>query len=147
MGFDWEKAVGVPPRADDAGHSRIQLASVNDGGGGGTGGGDADLRISKTPWTSASGVADELHTATNNGLTDLKEASSGLAGGTEGFDCTAALNEIRATWEARLTAVRDECGRLHGTLAKTGKHFGEVDQHVGGRVGGVHVGNRPDWAR
>jgi hypothetical protein len=125
----------------------MQLASANGGGGGGAGNGNADLRTSKTPWTSASGVAEALHTDTNNGLTDLKEASAGMAVGTEGFECTAALNELRTTWDARLTAVRDECGRLHGTLAKTGKHFGEVDQHVGGRVDRVHVGNRPDWAR
>ncbi|WP_158771571.1 hypothetical protein [Streptomyces sp. NRRL S-340] len=125
----------------------MQLASVNGGASGGAGGGDADLRISKTPWTSASGVADELHTTTNNGLTDLEEAGTGSTSGTEGFDCTAALNEISAIWVARLTAVRDECGRLHATLAKTGKHFGEVDQHAAGRVSGVHVGNRPDWAR
>ncbi|MFI6400964.1 hypothetical protein [Streptomyces sp. NPDC050548] len=134
----------------------MQLANLDGGGGGSTAtggasgtesGGDADLRISRTPWTSASGVADELRTDTNSGLTDLKEADAGLTSGTKGFDCTTALNETRATWEARLTAVRDECGRLHGTLAGTGKHFGEVDHQVASRAGGVRTGNTPDWAR
>lgn len=142
MGFDWEKAVGVPPRDGTVEHARTQLAGLNSGGGR-----DADLRISRTPWTGASGVAHELHTDTNNGLTNLKEASTGVTGGAEGFACTAALSEIRATWEARLTAVRNECGRLHGALAKTGKHFGELDHQVAGQVGRVHVGNTPDWAR
>ncbi|MGW5232728.1 hypothetical protein ACWEQU_10585 [Streptomyces nodosus] len=124
MGFDWEKAVGVPPRADGA-----------------------DLRISTTPWTSASGVADELRTATNSGLADLEEAGIGTASGTQGFDCTAALSEIRTTWEARLTTVRSECERLHGSLGRTGTHFGEIDRHVKGRAAAVPIGNTPDWAR
>ncbi|MGQ5635364.1 MULTISPECIES: hypothetical protein [unclassified Streptomyces] len=109
--------------------------------------GNPDLRISRTPWTSAARVAGELHTDTGNGLSDLGETGIGTAGGAEGFECPAALNEVRAAWEARLTAVRDECGRLHETLATTGKHFGEVDLHVAARVRGVHVGNSPDWAR
>lgn len=96
-------------------------------------------------------MADELHTDTGNGLTDLKEATTGVTGAaTEGFVCTAVLNEIRVTWEARLTAVRDECGRLHGALAKTGKHFGEFDHHIAGQARRVHVGHTghtPDWAR
>jgi len=146
VGFDWEQAVGVPPRAGDAGGTRMRLASA-DGGGSGSGDGDADLRISGTPWTSASGVADELRTDTNSGLTDLREADAGAAGGAEGFDCTAALNETRATWEIRLTAVRDECGRLHGTLARTGKHFGEVDHQVGRGADNIPTGSSPDWAR
>ncbi|MEW2153928.1 hypothetical protein AB0950_01320 [Streptomyces sp. NPDC007189] len=135
--------MGVPPRDGKTGSTRLQLASANGGGGSG----DADLRISKTPWTSAARVAEELHTDIGNGLSDLRETGIGAAGGAGGFDCPAALNEVRATWEARLTAVRDECGRLHETLAKTGTHFGEVDHHVAGRVGGVHVGNAPDWSR
>lgn len=110
-------------------------------------GGDADLRISGTPWTSASGVADELRIDANSGMADLKEADTGVVSGTQGFDCTTALNETLATWEARLAAVRDECGRLHGTLAGTGKRFGEVDHRVASRAAGVQTGNTPDWAR
>jgi hypothetical protein len=152
VGFDWEKAVGVPARGGGAGPDRMSLASADSGGGaggstgGGTGGG-GDLRISRTPWTSASGVADELRTTTGTGLTDLKEANTGTAAGAGGFDCTSALREIQATWEARLTSVRDECGRLHGTLARTAKHFGEVDHHVADGADGVRVGDTPDWAR
>lgn len=145
MSFDWEQAVGVPSRAGEPGRSRMRLASADGGSGAEEAG--ADLRISKAPWTSASGVAGELRTATGGGLADLEEAGAGVGGGTGGFDCTAALAEVRAAWEVRLTAVRDECGRLHGTLAAVGKHFGEVDQRVGSRARGVPVDNTPEWAR
>lgn len=135
--------MGVPPRTGKTAPTRPQPASVNGAGGSR----DADLRISKTPWTSAARVADGLHSDTGNGLSDLRETGIGTAAGAVGFECPAALNEVRATWEARLTAVRDECGRLRETLAATGKHFGEVDHHVAGRVGGVPVGSTPNWAR
>ncbi|MFI6350729.1 hypothetical protein [Streptomyces sp. NPDC050560] len=110
-------------------------------------GGGPDLLVTATPWTGAAAVARELRTSTQRGLTALKKSDDGVGGGTEGFDCTAALKEIQPTWEARLTAVRDECDRLHGTLGKTGKRFGEVDHGVKDKVGRVHLPNRPDWAR
>ncbi|WP_225824774.1 hypothetical protein [Streptomyces naphthomycinicus] len=92
-------------------------------------------------------MAHELRTATNSRLTDLKTAHDGVKSGTDGFSSTAALNEILSTWENRLTSVRDECDRLNGALAKTGRDFGEIDPAVAGKVDGVHVGNTPDWAR
>lgn len=127
------------------------LADPVDGGGGGTKGPSAgsgpDLKASKGPWTRASGVAHELRTATNLGLNDLKAAHEGVKGGTDGFTSTAALDEILLTWEKRLTSVRDECDRLNGALAKTGRDFGETDSAVAGDVGKVPVGDKPDWAR
>ncbi|MEU0601077.1 amino acid ABC transporter permease [Streptomyces sp. NPDC006393] len=145
----WEEWEQLKATAAQRRSTQMQLNQLpaDQGSSDSGGGADADLRISKTPWTSASRVADELRTATTSGLTDLRPASVGTAAGTEGFACTAALKETRTTWEARLTAVRDECGRLHGTLAKTGRHFGEVDHQVKGRADGVRVGNTPAWAR
>ncbi|MEW2274857.1 hypothetical protein [Streptomyces griseofuscus] len=131
---------------------RIQIDHLADPGGGGStgtpGGSTPDLKASKGPWTKASGVAQDLRTVTNAGLTELKTAHEGVKGGTDGFTSTAALSEILPAWEKRLTSVRNECDRLHGALAMTGRDFGEIDPAVAARVNGVHVGgNKPDWAR
>ncbi|MGW0080655.1 amino acid ABC transporter permease [Streptomyces sp. NPDC003393] len=145
----WEEWEHLKTAAAERQSARMQLNQLpaDQGSSSSGGGASADLQIRKTPWTSASGVADELRTATAGGLTDLKLAHVGAAGGTEGFACPAVFQEVRTTWEARLTAVGDECGRLHGTLAKIGRHFGEVDHQVKGRADGVRVGNTPEWAR
>ncbi|MEV7153055.1 amino acid ABC transporter permease [Streptomyces misionensis] len=131
---------------------RMQIDHLADSGDGGSssphGGSAPDLKASKGPWAKASGVAKDLQTVTNAGLTELKTAHEGVKGGTEGFSSTVALNEILSTWEKRLTSVRDECDRLHGALAMTGREFGELDPAVADKVNGVHVGgNKPDWAR
>ncbi|MHB9860119.1 amino acid ABC transporter permease [Streptomyces sp. YIM S03343] len=141
---EWEQL-----KADAA--QRMQIDHVPDQGGGGSssssGGSAPDLKASKGPWTKASTVAEELQTATNSGLTELKTAHEGVKGGTDGFASTAALNEILPTWEKRLTSVRNECDRLHGALAKTGRDFGEVDPAVADKINGVKTGDKPDWAR
>jgi hypothetical protein len=93
-------------------------------------------------------VAQALRTATDASLKELKSAHEGVASGTDGFESTAALNAIQETWEKRLTSVRDECGRLQGALAKTGRDFGELDPAVAGKINGVATGGgKPDWAR
>ncbi|MYQ46299.1 hypothetical protein GTW40_14760 [Streptomyces sp. SID4985] len=95
----------------------------------------------------ASGVAQELRIATHSRLTELSTAHEGVKGGADGFASTAALSQILPTWEKRLTSVREECDRLHGALAKTGRDFGEVDPAVAGKVNRVDTGHKPDWAR
>ncbi|MFF4489775.1 hypothetical protein ACFY0F_25305 [Streptomyces sp. NPDC001544] len=92
-------------------------------------------------------MAEALQTATNSGLSDLKTAHEGVKAGTDGFTSTAALDEILLTWEKRLTSVRNECGRLHGALTRTGRDFGELDPTVAKKLGSVSVGDTPDWAR
>ncbi|MGV9357302.1 hypothetical protein [Streptomyces misionensis] len=131
---------------------RMLVDHLADSGGGGSSsphaGSSYDLKASKGPWTKASSVAKDLQTVTNAGLTELKTAHEGVKGGTDGFSSTVALSEILPTWEKRLTSVRDECDRLRGALALTGRDFGEIDPAVADKVSGVHVGaNRPDWAR
>ncbi|QKW27515.1 amino acid ABC transporter permease [Streptomyces seoulensis] len=129
-------------------HTRLNSASANGGGSTPTtGSGGPDLLITDTPWTGAARVAEELRTSTDNGLTELKKSDDGVGGGAEGFDCTAALKEIQPTWEARLTAVRDECDHLRGTLGQTGKKFGEDDHGVKDKIGGVQTPVKPGWAR
>lgn len=123
---------------------RMQIDHVAPDPGGGS---DPDLRITKGPWTKASGVAGELRTATASGLTDLTTAHDGIRAATEGFTSTTALEAILPTWEKRLTAVRNECGRLDTSLAKTGRDFGEVDASVAGSSRDVPAGDVPDWAR
>lgn len=120
---------------------------TGDTGGAASTGANVDLKASKGPWTRASGVAKELHLSAQSGLTELTDAHAGVGGGTDGFACTAALEEVRSSWDDRLTAVRDECDRLEGALARTGRDFGELDPSVAAKVGGVRVGHEPSWAR
>ncbi|WP_395361464.1 hypothetical protein ACHGLA_17685 [Streptomyces sp. YH02] len=97
---------------------------AQDSGGGG-GGGDANLKADVGPWHEAGNTAGELRTSTTGSLTDLDTANEGYAAGTVGFDSSGALTEILGTWKTRLTAVRDECGRLESALKSAGRDFGE----------------------
>ncbi|WP_369377478.1 hypothetical protein [Streptomyces sp. cg36] len=130
----WEELfAGSPPRSEGqppAG-SGLRLASAESKA---DGGGAPDIQFSKSPWTSAGGVAGELRTGTAGALTDLDSGHEGVTGATEGFGATAALEEIRTSWKDRLGAVRDECGRLDGVLKSVGKDFGETDVKVGNDV-------------
>ncbi|MEU0251275.1 hypothetical protein ABZ299_01785 [Streptomyces sp. NPDC006184] len=92
-------------------------------------------------------MAAELRTVTHAGLTGLKTAHAGVKDGTSGFSSTAALDEILPSREGRLTAVRNECDRLHGALARTGRDLGETEHGVAGKVNAVDTGSTPDWAR
>lgn len=153
---EWEQLKAAAARRHSEGMQIDQLDAPS-GGGAGTSGSpwphgssgatSPDLRASKGPWTKASGVALELRSETDSGLTDLRTAHDGVKGGTDGFASTAALDEILPTWEKRLASVRDECHRLTGAFAKTGHVFGEVDPAVAGEVNKVRVGDTPDWAR
>ncbi|MFF1958320.1 hypothetical protein ACFVWX_15165 [Streptomyces sp. NPDC058220] len=102
--------------------------------GGGRGG--PDLKVGQGPWTTASAVANGLHTSSATALTEMNTASEGVTGATEGFTSTAALNEIRTSWKERLTAVRDECARLEGALKSAGKEFGEQETRTKQRFQG-----------
>ncbi|MEV6395024.1 hypothetical protein AB0M39_09650 [Streptomyces sp. NPDC051907] len=120
----WDELFG----ADD-GAARMTLASATSPGAGG--GEDApDLKTDQGPWTKASGVAGQLRTSTSSSLTDLTTASEGVAGGTAGFASTTTLTSVLDSWKDRLTAVRDECGRLQGALYGAGKDFGERETFI-----------------
>ncbi|HEY8985113.1 MAG TPA: hypothetical protein VIU15_36750 [Streptomyces sp.] len=99
-------------------------------------GGAPDLKASKGPWTKASGVAEELRTATATALTDLTTAHDGAKA--PGFTTSDALAEILPTRENRLKAVRDECGRLSTALA----NFGEIAPAVAAKAGTVDPNRR-----
>ncbi|MBT2445016.1 hypothetical protein J7E93_33995 [Streptomyces sp. ISL-36] len=92
---------------------------------GGGGSGDPNLKADEGPWHKAGNTAGELRTSTGTSLTDLDTANDGVTGATAGFDSSAALTEILGTWKTRLTAVRDECGRLEAALKSAGRDFGE----------------------
>ncbi|WP_405889382.1 hypothetical protein OG427_02375 [Streptomyces sp. NBC_00133] len=110
----------------DTPDEQMQLASA----GPGNGSNESDLKASKGPWTTAAGVADQLHTKTKTSLTDLNLAHEGLTWGLEGFTIGATLAEVRRGWEKRLRSVRDECARLDGVLKSVGKDFGEIEVDI-----------------
>ncbi|MGA6169149.1 hypothetical protein ACPEIF_02675 [Streptomyces sp. NPDC012600] len=103
----------------------MNLASAGNPGGGAKGA--PDLKVSGGPWTTAAGVAGSLHTSTASGLTELGRAAEGVSSGADGFSSTAALTEVLASWQGRLTSVRNECSRLRGALTSAAKEFGEQE--------------------
>jgi hypothetical protein len=117
----------------------MTLASA-DAPGGWRDSGAPDLKASGGPWTTASGVADALHTSSASALTDLGTAAKVEAKNSEGLDSTKAMDEVLGSWKVRLTAVRDECQRLEGSLKSAGKEFGEREiatrKKFEGRTGG-----------
>ncbi|TQK52238.1 hypothetical protein FBY35_2669 [Streptomyces sp. SLBN-118] len=117
----------------------MRLASADAHGGGGDSGAP-DLKASGGPWTTASGVANALHTSSASALTELETAAKVEAKSTAGLDCTTAMGEVLGSWKVRLTAVRDECQRLEGSLKSAGKEFGEREvvtrKKFEGRAGG-----------
>ncbi|MFQ6148411.1 amino acid ABC transporter permease [Streptomyces seoulensis] len=144
---EWERMKADAAQRRSAGMRIDHLADMDGGSSGGSGGSGPDLKASKGPWTKASGAAHELRASTDSGITDLKTAHEEVKGGTDGFTSAAALNEILPTWEKRLTSVRDECDRLNGALARTGRDFGEVDPAVANRIGNAPTGGKPGWDR
>ncbi|SED01196.1 hypothetical protein [Streptomyces sp. TLI_105] len=121
----WQEIIGEQP----ATMSLAGLAAPDGGGGGGP-----DLKTDVGPWHSAGNTAGELRTSTSNSVTDLDTANEGVTGSTAGFDSSAALTEILGTWKTRLTAVRDECGRLEGALKAAGRDFGEREEDTRRKV-------------
>ncbi|MFJ1643785.1 hypothetical protein [Streptomyces sp. NPDC088258] len=118
---EWERLFGP---AEPAGQMR--LASAGEG----SKGEDADLHIDNAPWTTAAGVAGELHTSARTALRDLDLAHEGVTWGSEGFTIGALLAEVREGWDKRLSSVRDECSRLDRSLKAVGRTFGEVDGDI-----------------
>ncbi|MEV5240572.1 hypothetical protein AB0K89_15955 [Streptomyces cinnamoneus] len=110
----------IPQQSKEA---HILLASA------GSGGGDAH-KASVRPWTTASGVAGELHQGMDSAVRDLGHAHDGIKSGTVGFASAAALSGILGGWEARLGAVRDSCKHLDGALKEAGVKFGENEAAV-----------------
>ncbi|MBB4982291.1 MULTISPECIES: hypothetical protein [Streptomyces] len=119
----WQEIIGEQPAA-------MSLAGLPapEGGGGG------DLKADVGPWHSAGNTAGELRTSTSNSVTDLDTANEGVTGSTAGFDSSAALTEILGTWKTRVSAVRDECGRLEGALKAAGRDFGEREEDTRQKV-------------
>ncbi|WP_371615662.1 hypothetical protein [Streptomyces sp. NBC_00454] len=128
----WEEIFGADPGPVPAqgGGARMTLASAAAAGDGGGPG----IQFSKQPWTSASGVAAQLRTSSNEAIADLGHDGKEGSGGATGFDATAALAEIGGSWKDRLTSVRGECDRLSEALHTVGKSFGETDDQVGANL-------------
>ncbi|MEV7868180.1 hypothetical protein AB0P17_19230 [Streptomyces sp. NPDC088124] len=117
----WEELFGpAEPKA------QTRLASA----GPGDAGGEADLQQDAAPWTTAAGVAAELHTTTGTARSDLDLAHDGVTWGLEGFTIGAILAEVHKGWDKRLGNVRNECSRLDGALKAVGRDFGETNTEV-----------------
>lgn len=121
LSHEWEALFGTAKPA-----GQMQLASADPAGGSD----EPDLKADEAPWTTAGGLAGQLHTRTRTALTDLDLAHEGVASRLEGFTIGATLTEVREGWEKRLGSVRDECSRLDGALKAVGKDFGEIDTEV-----------------
>ncbi|GAA3390587.1 hypothetical protein [Streptomyces roseoviridis] len=99
-------------------------------------GGAAELKHSGGPWTRASATAAEIRTSAETSRSVLGRGHEGIAAGGAGLSAVAALAGLRESWEERLTAVRDECEALRGTLLTVAKEMGETDTAVGNSFAG-----------
>ncbi|MER5729226.1 hypothetical protein ABT084_12975 [Streptomyces sp. NPDC002138] len=115
----------------------LRLASAAGPGAGESG----DLVHAAGPWSTAASAAGELRTSTGSALSRMSLAHEGLASGTAGLASAGALVAVQASWEKRLTAVRDECGALDPMLLKVAKDLGEVDEQ--GRLAFSRLAVRP----
>ncbi|MEV0415774.1 hypothetical protein AB0I68_34640 [Streptomyces sp. NPDC050448] len=116
----WQELFGAPPQ--------MKLASAGDSGGGGGGNADGDLVHTKTPWRQAATTAGELRTSMASAVGRMSLAHEGVSAGTAGLASVSALAAVQASWEKRLTAVRDECGGLEPALLQVARDIGEVDE-------------------
>ncbi|MEU7600444.1 hypothetical protein [Streptomyces sp. NPDC041003] len=121
----WQELFGEP--------AAMRLASADAPGGGGGGGGGEDLAHSGGPWSKAAVAAGELRVTTAEGLGKMAAAHEGVEAGTAGLSATAALAAVRASWEKRVAAVRDECGSVRSALLNVAREIGEIDENNGVR--------------
>ncbi|MER6201201.1 hypothetical protein ABT234_28015 [Streptomyces sp. NPDC001586] len=103
----WQELFGEP--------AAMRLASAEAPGGGNDAVGE-DLAHSGGSWSKASVAAGELRITTAEGLGRMAAAHEGVQAGTAGLSATAALAAVRASWEERVSAVRDECGSVQSAL-------------------------------
>ncbi|WP_327416056.1 hypothetical protein [Streptomyces sp. NBC_01233] len=112
----WNELFGEP--------AAMRLASADAPGGGGE-----DLAHSRGPWSKAADAAGELRITTAEGLGKMAAAHEGVEAGTAGLSATAALAAVRASWEKRVAAVRDECGSVQSALLNVAREIGEIDEN------------------
>ncbi|MFB7180662.1 hypothetical protein ACFCYI_23525 [Streptomyces sp. NPDC056257] len=120
----WQELFGEP--------AAMRLASADGptgGNGGGGGGGGEDLAHAGGPWSKAAVAAGELRITTAEGLGRMAAAHEGVEAGTAGLAATAALAAVRASWEKRVAAVRDECGSVQSALRNVAREIGEIDEN------------------
>ncbi|WP_404957000.1 hypothetical protein [Streptomyces sp. 147326] len=113
----WQELFGEP--------AAMRLASADAPGGGG----GEDLAHSGGPWSKAAVAAGELRITTAEGLGKMAAAHEGVEAGTAGLSATAALAAVRASWEKRVAAVRDECGSVQSALRNVAREIGEIDEN------------------
>ncbi|MEU8521626.1 hypothetical protein [Streptomyces sp. NBC_01216] len=94
----------------------------------GTAGGGGDkLKHSGGPWTSASATAADLRTSTETSRSALGPGHEGIGTAAAGFASAGSLRAVLTSWEERLSAVRDECEQLTGSLRTVAKEMGETE--------------------
>ncbi|MFF7443382.1 hypothetical protein [Streptomyces sp. NPDC008122] len=118
----WQELFGPT----DGGAAVMSLASTAPEPGTG-GGGNGKLKHSGGPWTSASGTAGDLRTSTETSRAALGPGHDGIEAGAAGLTSVAALTSVLTSWEDRLSAVRDECEQLKGSLLSVAKEMGETE--------------------
>ncbi|MEU0405037.1 hypothetical protein ABZ318_33470 [Streptomyces sp. NPDC006197] len=118
----WQELFG--PVDGEASVMRLASTAPAPGNGGGASG---RLKHSGGPWTSASGIAGELRTSTETSRSALGPGHEGVEAGAVGLTSVAALKGVLTSWEERLSAVRDECDQLKGSLLSVAKEMGETE--------------------
>lgn len=106
-------------------------------------GGEPGERLlhSAGPWRRAAVTARQLRTDAGSARTELLGAHEGLVIGEAavGLVSRVVLRDVLGSWEARLSAVRDECERLEPALHRTAGELPQVDTSAGQKLHAVPV--------
>ncbi|MFE9372704.1 hypothetical protein ACFYM2_23445 [Streptomyces sp. NPDC006711] len=104
-----------------------------------TGGGADALKHTESPWNHAADVAGDLTTGATTDMRDLTRAHDGLARATVGLTCVATLSSVLTSWDARLSALREECGTLQPALRQVAVDLSAADAKVKQEADAVRV--------
>ncbi|MFD9632618.1 amino acid ABC transporter permease [Streptomyces violascens] len=134
----WEEWEQLKSAAAERHSAQMQLNGTQVSGqvGGGEVGG---LKHTDKPWTHAADVANDLTTGAATDMRDLTRAHEGLAGATVGLTCVATLSSVLTSWDARLSALREECGTLQPALRQVAVDLGEADAKVKQEADAIRV--------
>lgn len=136
-------AEGEPERGPGGGSGTGPGADAGAVGGGPGEPGEPGERLlhSAGPWRRAAATARQLRADAGSARTELLGAHEGLVIGeaAAGLVSRVVLRDVLGSWEARLSAVRDECERLEPVLHRTAGELPRVDTSVGRKLHAVRV--------
>uniref|UniRef100_A0AAU2V5G2 Amino acid ABC transporter permease n=1 Tax=Streptomyces sp. NBC_00003 TaxID=2903608 RepID=A0AAU2V5G2_9ACTN len=134
----WDEWEQLKSAAAEKNSTQMRLNAGPGNSQGGSGGTDG-LKHADKPWTHAASVAHDLTEGAGSDMRDLTRAHENLPRATLGLSCVTTLSSVLESWDARLSAVREECGTLQPVLRQVAVDLGEVDAKAQQQVDAIRV--------